>query len=218
MSAVIEARHPGVCPECGDTFTVGEDITKHPTGWGHVECEERWAPVPGFDDYQVSDQGRVRSKARRDRIGRAVGGKELRVRVVTGRHPTVTLYARGTRVKRTVHSIVLEAFVGPRLPGTEACHRDDDKSNNALTNLRWDSRSENTLDRVRNGTHHMSNRSKCPLGHELRSPNIPAWAIRRGHRACLACERARATARAQHRPFDPEAANQRYIDIMGGAA
>lgn len=40
MSAVIEARHPGRCPECEETFDVGEQVTKHRDGWGHVQCPQ----------------------------------------------------------------------------------------------------------------------------------------------------------------------------------
>lgn len=52
---------------------------------------------------------------------------------------------------RLVHHLVLEAFVGPRPNGMEACHTDDDFSNNALSNLRWDTPSSNVADRIRNG-------------------------------------------------------------------
>lgn len=47
MSA-IEAKHPGVCPECEETFDVGELIVRNPadTGWAHETCPEPPAPRP----------------------------------------------------------------------------------------------------------------------------------------------------------------------------
>ncbi len=49
MSRIIEALHPGLCPVCEETFTVGTRITKHEGGWGHVQCPER-APRPVCPD------------------------------------------------------------------------------------------------------------------------------------------------------------------------
>jgi hypothetical protein len=40
----------------------------------------------------------------------------------------------------------------------EGCHRDDDKTNNALPNLRWDTRLANVQDAVRNGHHNSTGR------------------------------------------------------------
>ena len=36
--------------------------------------------------------------------------------------------------------------------GCEACHNDGDRSNNHLSNLRWDTKSNNQKDRVEHGT------------------------------------------------------------------
>jgi HNH endonuclease len=52
-----------------------------------------------------------------------------------------------------IHTLVLNAFIGPCPPGLEGCHWDDDGTNNKLENLRWDTHSANVLDSVRNGTH-----------------------------------------------------------------
>jgi hypothetical protein len=50
-----------------------------------------------------------------------------------------------------VHHLVLELFVGPRPIGKFALHRDDDRSNNHVTNLYWGTAQENHRDRRRNG-------------------------------------------------------------------
>ena len=64
----------------------------------------------------------------------------------------VTLCNRGIRSQKAVHILVLCAFLGPRPVGLLACHGDGDTSNNALSNLRWDTHANNVLDRRRHGT------------------------------------------------------------------
>lgn len=63
----------------------------------------------------------------------------------------VFIYSNGSRQRRAVHRLVLLAFVGPCPPGLEACHKDGNPANNALTNLRWDTHQNNINDRSRLG-------------------------------------------------------------------
>ncbi len=51
-------------------------------------------------------------------------------------------------VKRMIkiHHLVLEAFVGPRPDGMEACHNNGDRFDNRPSNLRWGTRSSNRID------------------------------------------------------------------------
>lgn len=53
---------------------------------------------------------------------------------------------------RRVHGLVLTCFVGPCPPGLECGHRDRDKRNNNLSNLRWVTKLENAADKHRHGT------------------------------------------------------------------
>lgn len=180
--------------------------------------DERWRPVPGYPGYSVSDHGRVRSDARTitDSLGRErrLQGYDLRAGRTTSGYYTVSLSGRTC----SVHHLVLTAFVGPRPPRMEGCHDDDDKADNRLVNLRWDSRRENTLDRVRNGIHHKRNRTHCPLDHLLVPPNLHASMAAKGYRNCLACHRARANrqyAKKAGRSFDLKAAaDAHYAKIM----
>lgn len=58
----------------------------------------------------------------------------------------------GMYMNRQVHQLVLEAFVGPRPDGTEACHNNGTRTDNNLANLRWDTRKSNHADKKKHGT------------------------------------------------------------------
>jgi HNH endonuclease/NUMOD4 motif len=108
---------------------------------------ERWRPVRGYRFYEVSDRGRVVTRRGRVRfLAQRMRGQPNR------RYPAVDLYRDGVRHTRSVHSLVLEAFVGPRPPGTEICHWNDDPTDNTLANLRYDTKSANEQDKTRNRT------------------------------------------------------------------
>lgn len=121
---------------------------------------EVWRIIPGLDGgYEVSNLGRVRSRDRyywrppsRRRPHshgwfRLYPGKLLATPLGSHGYPSFTACGQ----PRLVHRAVLEAFVGPCPPGQETLHRDDDKENPSLENLRWGTRSENVADAYRNG-------------------------------------------------------------------
>jgi hypothetical protein len=154
--------------------------------------------VPGYPGYEVSDQGRVRSLDREglSRWGtpRIFKGRTLAQVMVGGtdgrRYHGCSLYRDGKSRQRTVHALVLEAFVGPRPEGLFGCHRDDDADNNCLENLYWGTPAENSRDAVENGLCWKSNISHCPQGHEYTEDNtyiVP----KSGHRQCRTCVKAK---------------------------
>ncbi len=120
---------------------------------------EEWRATVGFEGYEVSDFGRVRSLdrmlpwKRTLRTGTVVdclrrhAGRILISQPKEAGHLWVQL-GRGVQVY--VHHLVLEAFVGPAPDGMVCCHWDDDPSNNKRGNLRWGTRSANYNDFVRN--------------------------------------------------------------------
>lgn len=109
---------------------------------------ETWRPVVGFPDYEVSDQGRVRSWRRGKWPGRAETPRMMRPLVTRGGYPSVVIGER-----TLIHVLVLEAFAGPRPQGMDACHNNGIKTDNRPENLRWDTRKENQADRRRHGTY-----------------------------------------------------------------
>ena len=137
---------------------------------------ETWLPVSGWEGlYEVSDLGRIRTVPRTVAIGS--GHRQIPQRI-RKQFPTkagymIVVLSRGNEVRSlTVHSLVLTAFVGPRPEGLEACHSDGDKRNNALSNLRWDTKHANYLDAVRIGTRLSPERTHCKHGHELTAENV----------------------------------------------
>lgn len=114
---------------------------------------ERWADIEGFEGlYQVSDQGRVRSLDRVLSDGRRWRGGLLSTKKGGGRHVCIRLCKDGKHHWRGLHRLVLTAFVGPCPEGMEGAHNDGTPANNALDNLRWDTRSGNHADKVVHGT------------------------------------------------------------------
>jgi hypothetical protein len=150
---------------------------------------EQWRPVVGYEDsYEVSDLGNVRSLDRIDMRGRVRRGKVLAPRKTSRGRFSVALYRNRVRADVQVHHLVLETFVGPRPEGLEGCHWNDDPTDNRLSNLRWDTRSANAADSVRNGTHAMARRTRCPNGHPYTPGNT--YIKPSGSRSCRECQRA----------------------------
>jgi hypothetical protein len=147
---------------------------------------ETWKSVPGYADlYEVSDHGNVRSLR---------SGKPLKQQPDSdGKHLRVKLCRDGHKMTCRVHKLVLEAFVGPAPDGTESCHRDGNGENNALTNLRWGTRSGNMQDKVNHGMHHNASKTRCDSGHELTEENTRTVLTPEGwtKRTCRTCARNR---------------------------
>lgn len=149
---------------------------------------EVWLPIGGYEGiYEVSSLGRVRSLDRVCPYGRRRTGRVRVPRRQSSGHLTMSLSRDGLSKDFQVHHLVLLAFVGPRPEGAEGCHWDDDGSNNRIENLRWDTRSANALDCVRNGGHVMAGRTHCPQGHAYTPENTYAYPA--GNRACRECRR-----------------------------
>jgi NUMOD4 motif len=107
---------------------------------------ERWRKVRRAAGYQVSDRGRVRSVARTLSDGRAHGGQLLTPKQDADGYLLVKVAGQWL----PVHILVLEAFHGPRPPGTEGCHGPAGQLDNRAEVLRWDTHRENLQDRERN--------------------------------------------------------------------
>ncbi len=101
-----------------------------------------WKPVPGFEEYEVSEHGDLRH-----------GKKILSPERVSGNggidRKRFTL-TKGDRLYRFYAArLVALAFLGPKpSDDAELCHNDGFEHNNHFSNLRWDSRASNIADQV----------------------------------------------------------------------
>lgn len=120
-----------------------------------IEVAEMWKPVPGFEgDYEVSDQGNVRS-VDREIVTRAGVRKLAKGKIIapnTRGHQRAYLYVclwkNRRRTTQYVHRLVLLAFVGPPGEGEEASHEPNpDTFDCRLCNLKWRTRQGNLFER-----------------------------------------------------------------------
>lgn len=115
-----------------------------------MEQPEKSKPIPGFDGYSVTKNGRVWSS----KTCRGVHGRWMKTHQQPTGHLTVMLQGQHGQRPYLVHRLVLLTWMGPCPEGMEALHGDGNPANNHLSNLRWGTRSENSLDAIRHGTCH----------------------------------------------------------------
>jgi hypothetical protein len=105
-----------------------------------------WRSVSAAPGYEVSSAGVVRSL---DRIahggGRRIKGRVLRQFVTHMGYSRVTIFNASERLYISTHTLVAEAFIGPRPPGKQVNHIDGNKLNNTPSNLEYVTPSENAI-------------------------------------------------------------------------
>lgn len=118
--------------------------------------KETWKDIPGYESlYQASSLGRIRS------LDRKLVTKNGSIKIIKGliKKPsidksnrfTIGLSKKGKRKSFTVHKIIALTFIGERPEGYEVCHIDGNSQNNELGNIRYDTHSQNEIDRYRYG-------------------------------------------------------------------
>lgn len=170
--------------------------------------KEEWKDVVGYEGfYEVSSLGRVSGhKGNILKLTRAGKGHG---------HLAVGLHLNGKVKVRYVHHLVLESFISMRPGNLQGLHNNGKHFDNRLENLRWDTPSSNSFDKVKHGVDHETNKESCPRGHELKMPNlVPGLFAKSGHRSCLACARAHSFAYRKGLAFDPRVADQYHAQIQ----
>ena len=98
---------------------------------------EIWRLIDGFEGYEVSSFGRVRSW-HKGRWGRRAEPRILTAADSNGDYQHVSLIGSGGAKKtRGVHQLVTEAFYGPRPERSRIIFLDGNRRNNNLTNLAY---------------------------------------------------------------------------------
>lgn len=106
---------------------------------------EQWKVIEGFENYAVSDDGRVR---------RIVGGQTtLKGSLVRG-YRRVNLCMNGKSYSRKIARLVAQAFIPNPLGLPEVNHKKNPKTNDHVSNLEWATRSQQIKHALDNGLYH----------------------------------------------------------------
>ena len=106
---------------------------------------EEWRSIKGYDGYEVSNLGQVRSL---DRVVKGINNKDRPIKGVVLRaaysrgYPSVSLCNK-TKRTITVHRLVATAFIDNPENKDQVNHINGVKDDNRLVNLEWVTRSEN---------------------------------------------------------------------------
>ncbi len=143
---------------------------------------ERWKSIKGFEDrYEVSDNGRVRSKdvTFKMHLGQQTRkGKVLKESKIKGGYKVVELsdgtrrHEGGKRHSSTVHRLVAGAFVDGWFEGATVDHLDFDPANNHFSNLEWVTQKVNNQRKIAAGRGNNLKGSKQPRA-KLTEADIP---------------------------------------------
>ena len=107
--------------------------------------KEVFKGIPGFEFYQISNFGRVKSlKFGKERILKPV--------IDSKGYNKVNLCKSGVRYAETIAVLVLTTFISNRPPKYDSSHLDGNCLNNKLSNLKWETRKQNLHRRVEHGT------------------------------------------------------------------
>ena len=146
------------------------------------EQPERWLPIEGYPNYEVSDLGRIWS---RPRPGSKGGVLKPYFNKRVG-YLYITLTLDGVQKDFRVNRLVCRAFHGAPRKGQDARHWDGNPLNNSAANLLWGTQKENMEDMRRHGRMYWANRTHCPKGHPYDEENTR---VSGGARYCIICAR-----------------------------
>lgn len=113
-----------------------------------IDSKEEWIDVKGFEQYQVSNLGRVRRT------------KVLKPRMSGGGYYVVSLCVDGKAKNHYIHQLVAFNFIQkPEGSYIVVNHIDGVKTNNNLSNLEWTTQSKNISHSYDTGLRHKTSES-----------------------------------------------------------
>lgn len=116
-----------------------------------MDHTEIWKDIQGYSGlYQVSDYGRIK-RLHRDKRHRCGSFRILKQKIDPNGYHCIGLYKNKKRKDFLVHKLVLKTFIGQCPPKMESCHNDGNPGNNFIENLRYDTHSNNMLDKTKHG-------------------------------------------------------------------
>lgn len=115
---------------------------------------EKWNDVKGFEGlYKVSNMGNIKSVTRKVKNGKRemfLNGKILK-QFDDGSCLSVMLSKNGKPKKYRVHKLVTRSFIGEIPNNYEILHENGNYKDNRLSNLNYDTKSQNQIDIYRHG-------------------------------------------------------------------
>ena len=100
--------------------------------------DELWKSIPGYEGkYEVSNKGKVRSIDHFANDGHLYKGRVLKIHKDNQGYCRVWLYHNRKTKPHLVHRLVALTFMPNINNLPEVNHKDENKSNNSVTNLEW---------------------------------------------------------------------------------
>lgn len=161
------------CPKCREEILNSYNKGIHKID---IKNKEIWKTVPDyrFTNYEVSNKGRVRSKAYIDDTGmlHKVHFRRL-IKKING-YTQVILYQDNIHKDYRVHRLVALAFIPNPHNYPVINHKDENKNNNCVSNLEWCTYSYNS--KYRNIMHRTQiNRQKPVIQKDINGNIIKTW-------------------------------------------
>lgn len=124
---------------------------------------EEWKTIPGYDNYEASSLGRIRSLDYEEEIANRWGSTTIRRH--TGRvlkswinKKGYNYVSLGAKNKKEAHYWIAMTFLGPRKDAMEVNHKNGNKSDNSVENLEWVTRSQNSRHAFDTGLNHVGSK------------------------------------------------------------
>lgn len=120
--------------------------------------EETWMPIPNYEDYELSNLGRIRR-----------GNLIFKLHTSTTGYLKIGLWKNGKLKNKFIHKLLVEMFMGITIDNrfTVIDHKDNNKLNNSLSNLQVITNRHNSI------------KDKNPKsGHSCIYRNSGSWLVR----------------------------------------
>jgi len=119
--------------------------------WFFIMKKVIWKTINGFNNYQINDNGLVKSKQRKviRFNGKIFHYKTVNERILKpalngNNYEFVTLRNNNRHYNKRIHQLVAEHFIGIKPKGLIIHHKDNNKLNNHYENLEYISKQKNT--------------------------------------------------------------------------
>lgn len=125
--------------------------------------EVLYKDIPGYEGYRAGTDGSIWSCWERGKGKETskwkIGG--LWKRLLLGKDSDGYLQVKFAKERKTkkVHKLVLELFLGSCPEGYQACHKNGNRADNRVENLRWGTAKSNQEDRLLHGTSNFGSRN-----------------------------------------------------------